>query len=174
MSVRKQVRMFGDARDAEAAKKYTAKIEAPIYERKGQRPHILTLCDPTVTRELIREINASGLPEDEKEFLRRAAQRHTVFHYERIAEWYAWASDEAKALARNSALVIVDFEEAIERGFVMLDDAIRAQYFEEHPEAAEAHVERRVEKLYLDALAEFDGDEEMARFVAEQRAGADR
>jgi hypothetical protein len=112
--------------------KYTATIKAPIYEPKNQKPHLLTLCDDTKTRGLIREIDDSNLSDDEKAFLRLAATRHSVFHYERIADYYAHSSPEMQRLMERSALVIIDFEKAIEGGFVRLCEEIEKQFMEEY------------------------------------------
>jgi hypothetical protein len=128
-----QLLMFEREEEAQE-KKYSNKIEAPIYEPRHEKPHVMTLCDPTKTKRLILEINNSILPEDEKEFLRRAAWRHTVFNYERIADYYAHASPEMQRLMEESALVIIDFNQAIELGFVKLCDDIREQYLEEYIE----------------------------------------
>lgn len=122
--------MFASEDDSE--KKYTAKIEAPIYEPKNKKPHLLTLCDDSKTRALIREIDESELPDSEKDFLRLAAYRHAVFHYERAADYYAHASPEMQRLMEKSALVIIDFDAAIERGFVKLCDEIKTQFLEEY------------------------------------------
>jgi hypothetical protein len=113
-------------------KKYSAKIEAPIYEPKNQPPHILTLCDDGKAKALTREIEESGLNDQEKAFLRLAAHRHTVFHYERCADYYAHASPEMQRLMERSALVIIDFESAIENGFVKLCNDIKTQFMEEY------------------------------------------
>lgn len=115
-------------------KKYTAKIEAPIYEPSPIRPNILELCDGTRARRLIAEIDESNLPESEKAFLRSAAARHTVFHYERIADYYSHASPEMQSLMEKSALVIIDFDSAIEQGYVRLCDSIKTQFMEEYPQ----------------------------------------
>ncbi len=112
--------------------KYSKKIEAPIYEPSHDKPHLMTLCDSTKTKRMIREIDASELPEEEKAFLRSAAWRHAVFHYERIADYYAHATPEMQRMMEESALVIIDFDAAIERGFVKLCDDIREQYLEEY------------------------------------------
>lgn len=116
----------------EPERKYSGKIEAPVYEPKHAKPHILTLCDTTKLKQLAREIDASSLPDDEKRFLRAAAWRHAVFHYERIADYYAHATPEFQRLAEKSALVIIDFDQAIELGFVKLCEDIREQYLEEY------------------------------------------
>lgn len=126
-----QLLMF-EPEQKEQEQKYSNKIEAPVYEPSHEKPHIMTLCDATKTKTLIREINDSILPEEEKEFLRRAAWRHAVFHYERIADYYAHASPEMQRFMERSALVIIDFDQAIERGFVRLCDDIREQYMQEY------------------------------------------
>jgi hypothetical protein len=126
----KQFTMFG-SEDTEA-KKYTAKIEAPIYEPKKPAPDVRTLCNDAKTKALQREIDESGLSADEKAFLRAAAHRHSVFNYETVADYYACASPEMQRLMRRSALVIIDFESAIEGGFVRLCDEIKTQFMEEH------------------------------------------
>ena len=127
----KQCLLFQDAPHDDAPK-YSKKIEAPVYEPSHVKPHLITLCDTTKTRALIREIDASKLPQDEKAFLRAAAWRHAVFHYERIADYYAHAAPEMQRLMEASALVIIDFDKAIEQGFVKLCDDIREQYLEEY------------------------------------------
>lgn len=126
-----QLLMF-EPEQKEQEQKYSNKIEAPVYEPSHEKPHIMTLCDATKTKILIREINDSILPEEEKEFLRRAAWRHAVFHYERIADYYAHASPEMQRFMERSALVIIDFDQAIEQGFVKLCDDIREQYMQEY------------------------------------------
>ena len=118
--------------DQSEAKKYSAKIEAPIYEPKKHAPDVRTLCNAGKTAALIREIDESELPEPEKAFLRSAAHRHSVFNYESVADYYAHATPEMQRLMERSALVIIDFEAAIEQGFVRLCDKIKGQFLEEY------------------------------------------
>ena len=82
----------------------------------------------------MREIEASSLSHDEKMFLLDAARRHTVFNYEKIADYYAHASKEMQHLMERSALVIIDFDKAIQYGYVKLCEEIRKQYLEEYGE----------------------------------------
>ena len=126
--------MFGNLEPQKEERKYTTKIESPIYEPKNQKPHILELYDNQKTRRLIREIDQSSLPTEEKMFLVDAARRHTIFNYEKIADYYANASPEMQSLMEKSALVIIDFEKAIEYGYVKMCDDIRTQYLEEYGE----------------------------------------
>ena len=131
--IMKQINLFGKqfAPDTNN-QKYSSKIEAPIYEPKNKKPHVLELCDETKTRRLIREIKASMIPDEEKEFLIKAAQRHLVFNYEKIADYYAHSSPEVQALMEKSGLVIIDFYKAIEYGFIKLSEDIQKQYLEEY------------------------------------------
>lgn len=115
----------------EEDEKYTKKITAPIYEPKNEKPDIKDLFDPNKADALIEEIQAADIPEEERRFLIAAARRHTVFNFERIADYYAHSSPEVQDLMEKSALVIIDFDKAIEYGFVRLSDELAAQFIEE-------------------------------------------
>ena len=128
----KQVNLF--KADKEEDTKYTSKIEVPIYEPKNAKPHILELYDKSKTNKLIREIESSNLPEEEKTFLKEAAGRHTVFNYEKIADYYSHSSPQMQDLMEKSALIIIDFNKAIELGYVKLCEDIKKQYLEEYAE----------------------------------------
>lgn len=131
----KQFNLFGaEFAPKQEEQKYSSKIEAPIYEPKNAKPHILELVNKEKTHRLIREIENSNLPYDEKNFLLDAAMRHNVFNYEKIADYYAHATPEMQNLMERSALVIIDFEKAIQLGYVKLCDEIRKQYLEEYGE----------------------------------------
>lgn len=130
----KQINLFGSEFKSNEEQKYSTKIESPIYEPKNQKPHILELVDKSKTQRLIREIQESNLDEYEKKFLIDASQRHMVFNYEKIADYYAHSSKEMQNLMEKSALVIIDFEKAIQLGYVKLCDEIRTQYLEEYGE----------------------------------------
>ena len=131
----KQINMFGNEfKQDEGEKKYSSKIEAPIYEPKNAKPYILELVDKQKTHRLMREIDNSSLSIEEKTFLMDAARRHNIFNYEKIADYYAHSSPEMQNLMERSALVIIDFEKAIQLGYVKLCDEIRTQYLEEYGE----------------------------------------
>lgn len=129
----KQTNLFNEP-EREQEQKYSTKIEAPIYEPKNKKPHLIELCDKSKTHRLIREIESSGLPLEEKQFLIDAARRHNVFNYEKIADYYAHSNKEMQNLMEKSGLVIIDFEKAIQYGFVKLCEDIRNQYLEEYGE----------------------------------------
>lgn len=113
---------------------YTRKVEPPIYEPTGPKPEVVTLYDDTKTRELTRAIEAaSNLTDDERNFLKVAAQRHTVINFGRVAEYYAHADESLQTLMEDSALVIIDFDRAIELGYVKLSDQIAGLYGQDYP-----------------------------------------
>jgi hypothetical protein len=106
------------------SEKYTTKIETPIYEIKGELPAISELYDNTKTGQLCERIRKADLPDDVRGFLMAAATRHTVFNYEKIAEFYAHQDSETRELMEQSALVIIDYNKAIEEGYVKLTKAL--------------------------------------------------
>lgn len=111
--------------ESEEDKKYTTKVGIPQYLPSMECPRLDTLVDKNKYNELIREINASNVSEQEKEFLRIAATRHLVFTYSRIADYYAHATPEMQRLMEKSALVIIDIDDAIANGYVKLSESIK-------------------------------------------------
>jgi len=133
----KQETMFGISDEPESGSKYSSGIKIPIYEPRGRSPHAFELCDKTKTARLVEDINHVKMPEDVRAFLMLGAQRHLVFNYELIADFYAHASAEVQQLMEDSALVIVDLDKAIEGGYVRLCEEIKSQYMELKGEADE-------------------------------------
>lgn len=119
-------------KDDEDDELYTKKIEAPIYEITGECPDIKELCLVEKTNVLINEIEKAQISEEEKAFLRMAAQRHNVFSYSKIAEYYAHANEEMQGLMEKSALVIIDFDKAVENGYTRLSQKVISLYEEEY------------------------------------------
>jgi hypothetical protein len=119
------------AEDEHNAKvKYTKKINGLVYEPKGKQPRLTDLVDDTKTDELIDQIMKSSLDDSEKAFLVKAACRHYVFNYENIAEYYCHASKECQELMEKSALVIIDFDAALENGYVDFSEKMKKLWFE--------------------------------------------
>lgn len=104
---------------------YSEKTNIPQYDITGDVPDLSELVDDTKTNELLEEIENSSLSYEEKKFLRKAANRHYVFNYKKIAEFYAAASEEMQELMEKSALVIIDYNDAILNGYTKLSDKIK-------------------------------------------------
>lgn len=111
---------------------YTRKVDAPTYTPSGTKPEFSEMYDTTKRDELIEQIKGKDLPDDVRRFLIDAAYRHTVFNYEKIADYYAQAPADVQDLMERSALVIIDYDKAIEYGFVKLTADLAEAYRREH------------------------------------------
>jgi len=100
--------------------KYTNVVNIPQYEPSNECPKIDDLVDTKKYNELMKEIVAADLPDDIDLFLKFAAARHIGFNYKRIADFYAHQSADIQKLMENSALVIIDVDDAIKNGFTEL------------------------------------------------------
>lgn len=107
---------------------YSRKITTPIYEPSGEDVPLNECYDTTKADELIAKINSSQVDDIVKDFLKVAAYRHVKFNYEQIADYYANAPKEVQQLIEDSALVIIDFDKAIEDGFVKISQDLLDQY----------------------------------------------
>ena len=103
---------------------YTKKIQIPQYIPSEKKPFIESLADYSKYSKLLANIKNSNVSDDEKKFLKLAASRHIVFNYAKIADYYAHASKEMQELMEQSALVILDIDDAIANGYVKLSKDI--------------------------------------------------
>ena len=110
--------------DDEEDNPYSQEKHVPQYEPTGDFVDIMDLIDDEKTNELIREIKESNVSDDEKNFLTKAAYRHLVFNYSKIADYYSNASEEMQILMEKSALVIIDIDDAIANGYVKLTKVV--------------------------------------------------
>ena len=100
--------------------RYTNKVDIPQYEPSDEFVILDELCDRDKYEMLLEEIESSNVEASEKAFLKLAAARHLVFQYNKIADYYANASEEMQELMEKSALVIIDYDNAIANGYVKL------------------------------------------------------
>lgn len=119
-----------DANQATEGNPYTEKTMVPQYEPTGEDAKISCLVDDGKTKQLIEEIEENpDLTSEEKDFLKLAAYRHLVFNYKKIANYYAVASAEMQNFMERSALVIIDYDDAIANGYatlsVEIDDMLK-------------------------------------------------
>lgn len=111
--------------ETEVDKKYTTKVNIPQYLPKADAPtNTYPLFDDRKYKELLQEIHESNVSDEQKAFLKLAATRHIVFNYSKIADYYAHADKEMQELMEKSALVIIDFNDAIANGYVKLSKNI--------------------------------------------------
>lgn len=110
------------------AEKYTDKTDVPQYEVTGKAVTLAECVDKDRADEFLREIEAAkGLTAEERDFLKLAATRFYAFNYKNVAEYYAnTASPAMQRHMEKMALVIIDFDDAIKNGYVVLSKDLTA------------------------------------------------
>ena len=106
------------------SEKYSHKVDIPQYLPKDSKPELVELYNYQKYAKLLRSIDSANISEEEKKFLRLAATRHIVFNYAKIADYYAHSDKVMQRLMEESALVIIDFNDAILNGYVELTKEI--------------------------------------------------
>lgn len=126
----KQMKLF---KSQKVTDKYVSNYNPPVYEPSKSKPTIDELIKTSKANRLIREIKREkNITEDERLFLLEAAKRHNIFNYEKIADYYAHSNDECKRLFEMLALVIIDYNKAIQYGYASLSEKVREKYIEEY------------------------------------------
>ncbi len=104
---------------------YTTKIISPIYEPKGECPNIYELVDTERYEEIKSKIEKAKIDSKIKDFLLNAATRFIRINFAKTAEFYSHLTDKkTKELFEDLALVIIDYDKAIENGFVRVWQSI--------------------------------------------------
>jgi hypothetical protein len=111
---------FDDNAEAEKEEIYTTKIQSPIYEPKNEKPSEEELYNLDKYNELIAKIHKAKISDSERLLLQMAATRHIEFNYRKIADFYANSEQSVQELIEDSALIIIDYDKAVEDGFVRL------------------------------------------------------
>ena len=111
---------------------YTTKIETPIYNPSNKKPSLNECINLDKYNNLLESINLSNLNEENKKFLKICAYRHIEYNYEKIADLYAHSNKNLKELIEESALVIIDYNKAIELGYVQLAEEISTYYLNDY------------------------------------------
>ena len=114
--------------DQEKEELYTTKIEVPIYTPSEKCPELKECFDNKKALRLIKIINESELNAELKDFLTLAAYRFTIFNFDKIADFYAHQKNlKIKEIFEQLALIIPDYDRAIELGFVKLSKKLHKQ-----------------------------------------------
>ena len=122
---------FGfDVSSPDDDKVYTDKVKGLIYEPSGIEPSLSELCDTRERDALKDEVERADVSDHEREFLRRACERFTRFRYDKIADYYAVASDDMREVMETLKLVIVDRGGVMERAAASMSDRIGDTYVE--------------------------------------------
>jgi len=104
--------------------KYSQAVNVPQYEIIGDEPQLSELVDRTKATSLRTEIFKANLPKNLEEFLLLAAERHLIFNYGKIAEFYPHQTPEVQLLMEQSVLIIIDLNDAIANGYATFRQTI--------------------------------------------------
>ena len=110
---------------------YSQKGNTPIYEIKGEMPSEKDCVSLDEVRKRIDKIDKADISEEQKEMLKVCAFRFANINFANMAEYYAHQNEEMQKLMEESALVIIDFDKAIEMGIVELDKKMKEIYDKE-------------------------------------------
>lgn len=114
--------------------KYVRNVDIPHYEPSGEEVSVGDCYDLGKYEYLLASIETADVTPEEQELLRHAASRHIVFNYKRIADYYAQATPEMQRLMEDSALVIIDVNDAIAKGYARLQSYLDEIEEREHEE----------------------------------------
>ena len=149
--------------------KYSRAIKIPQYTPSDVKPELSTVYDTKKYNKLIAKIKKSEVSEEEKKFLKFAASRHIVFTYSKIADYYAHASKEMQELMEESALVILDIDDAIANGFVAMSDKMKQLIDEEKERDALASEAQDILKKQRELAEQKERDDKEAKKVANKK-----
>ena len=103
---------------------YTDAVNLPQYEPEGECPDVADLIDIQKYNELYKKIEEADIDYEIKQFLYYAAARHIGFNYKVIANFYAHQDKEVQELMEDSALVLIDINDAIRNGYAELSERL--------------------------------------------------
>ena len=121
-----------DIKEEIGESKYTRKVNVPIYEIKGEKPEISDMINTERADELIELIKSKNLPSDIEDFFIKTATRLYEYRYDNIAEFYAHQDKDVQEIMEKLALVIIDFDKAIENGYIQLNSFIEDVFLSEN------------------------------------------
>ena len=99
-------------------------IEIPFYTPSEIIPDICELANLDKTKDLISKIELLEIDESLKEILKIRASFFTDFNFQKIADYFHKENKEVQDIFKDLGLVILAPKEALERGFIELQENI--------------------------------------------------
>jgi hypothetical protein len=99
-------------------------IEIPFYTPSEIIPDICELANLDKTKDLISKIELLEIDESLKEILKIRASFFTDFNFQKIADYFHKENKEVQEIFKDLGLVILAPKEALERGFIELQENI--------------------------------------------------
>lgn len=120
-----------DTKEKEIEDYYGLGYRSPVYHIREDVGNISEedLVDTRKSFQLKSKIDEEyqngKISKEQRDFLYLAADRHNIFNYSKIADYYAQSSKEMQGLMEESALVIIDYNKAIEYGYARLGKVLQ-------------------------------------------------
>ena len=97
------------------------KISDFIYEPKGEKPFIEECIDTTEMDAVLERLEKrKGLTKEERRVFEICAYRFCKIDFSKMAEYYAQSEAPAQSAMEDNFLVLVDFNQARERGYIKM------------------------------------------------------
>ena len=105
---------------------YTKKVEAPIYTPSEKEAKLSDMFDNKRVKALLKKIEGAKIEDEQlKDFLISSAYRFIQFRFDKIADYYARCKDrKVKDLMEEMALIIIDYDKAVELDYVKTFNSI--------------------------------------------------
>lgn len=122
-----------DTNEEEKESIYTSKITSPIYEKQlNEKPKIEDCLNTEKRNKFFEKIKKLDCSDEEKSFLYNCANRFLEFNYRNIAEYYCHSNKEIQDIMEDMALIIIDYNKAIEKGYIELSVNIKKELEQEY------------------------------------------
>lgn len=118
--------LFDFMQEEQKDQTYTTKTTIVQYQPSNEKVELYECFDRKKFDSLVLKIKQAHLPKDIERFLIFGATRHIVFNFKKIADYYVNAPQEVQDLFEDQALVIIDYNNAYERGFIELNEEVGA------------------------------------------------
>lgn len=99
-------------------------IELPFYEPSKIKPEINELANIDKTKKLITKIEHLEIDRELKDILKIRASFFTDFNFQKIADFYFKEKEDVKEIFKDLGLIILAPKEAVEKGFVSLQEDV--------------------------------------------------
>ena len=114
-----------ERKNKENEDKYTMAVDTVSYEPQSEeKPELSALYDTDKYKQLLLKIDNANVSDEEREFLVASATRFIKFDFSKIAEYYCHSDKEMQDIIEELALVIIDFDSAIQKGLVNMSKRV--------------------------------------------------
>lgn len=116
---------------------YSQNVKSIEYEPHGEKPEIQELVNDSKYIEMVEKIKSEDLPKELEKFMVYSSSRFLEFDFAKIAEFYAQSDEKIQKIMEDQLLVIVDYDQAIQKSIMKFNEEIRQQELDQAGELDE-------------------------------------